>query len=243
MSERFEHPALYEVYSSLALIEEAEAQLKTAKRQLEDAVMDLPSKIGDNDDLQYEIFHQLYWFNDNIPALWLREAFKVTHPSQTPKSALTKLMKSAHLEVTCTQCKQPFQIEVTSRSNLQHRQQWIKRGLYDTCDSCKERDRLETDQWYEQQQKEALERIHMLQAMPYRDYLQTPEWQARRLKAMKRAGFRCQLCNAYGKRLNTHHRTYERRGKEYDSDLIVLCQDCHQIFHENGSLASGRKQS
>jgi hypothetical protein len=54
---------------------------------------------------------------------------------------------------------------------------------------------------------------------------------------MGKAGFRCQVCNAYGVQLNVHHRTYERRGAEWDTDLIVLCHDCHEIFHTNGKLA------
>lgn len=73
--------------------------------------------------------------------------------------------------------------------------------------------------------------------MPYYEYLQTPEWAERRQRAMKRAGFRCQVCNAYGVQLNTHHRTYERRGNEWDKDLITLCRTCHEIFHQNGQLA------
>jgi hypothetical protein len=71
----------------------------------------------------------------------------------------------------------------------------------------------------------------------YRDYLQSPEWQARRRQAIYRAGRRCQLCNASNVVLDTHHRTYERIGREYDTDLIVLCRNCHTIFHENGKVA------
>lgn len=36
----------------------------------------------------------------------------------------------------------------------------------------------------------------------------------------------CQLCNKRGK-LNIHHLTYKRIGKEKTTDLIVLCEDCH----------------
>ena len=50
-------------------------------------------------------------------------------------------------------------------------------------------------------------------------------------------GVRCQVCNTDKSILDTHHRTYERLGRELDGDLIVLCRDCHRIFHENGKLA------
>jgi hypothetical protein len=66
--------------------------------------------------------------------------------------------------------------------------------------------------------------------MPYDEYLLTPEWRDRRLAALARAGYRCQLCYSAGP-LDVHHRTYERRGEELDSDLIALCRDCHRDHH------------
>jgi DnaB-like helicase N terminal domain len=75
-----------------------------------------------------------------------------------------------------------------------------------------------------------------LSTMPYKSYLQTFEWQETRDKALSRALFSCQVCNGGGQ-LNVHHRSYARRGRELDSDLIVLCVRCHEIFHENGRLA------
>lgn len=74
-----------------------------------------------------------------------------------------------------------------------------------------------------------------LAEMPYKDYLLTPEWQARRLAKLKSAGHRCMVCN--GERdLNVHHRTYARRGVEHPSDLTVLCEECHLLFHGKGHL-------
>lgn len=70
----------------------------------------------------------------------------------------------------------------------------------------------------------------LLGAMPYWEYLNTPEWQNRRKLKLKDAGYRCQLCNSDGT-LDVHHRTYENRGNEPLSDLIVLCRPCHERFH------------
>lgn len=80
------------------------------------------------------------------------------------------------------------------------------------------------------------ERIAELQAMPYSEYLQTPEWAKKRIKALRFAQFRCQLCNSK-ENLNVHHRTYERIGCELLGDLITLCQECHVVFHQNRELA------
>lgn len=77
-----------------------------------------------------------------------------------------------------------------------------------------------------------------LQTMPYSEYLKTPEWQERRIKHLKKSDYRCQLCNMKSVTLNVHHRTYERRGHERDEDLIVLCQECHEIFHKEGKLVA-----
>jgi hypothetical protein len=79
------------------------------------------------------------------------------------------------------------------------------------------------------------ERSWELGLMPYNEYLQTPEWQEKRAEARARAGGRCQVCNSLGP-LDVHHRTYERRGAERESDLIVLCRNCHELFHRFGRL-------
>lgn len=74
-------------------------------------------------------------------------------------------------------------------------------------------------------------RLELLQTMPYKAYLQTPEWEAKRLKALRRADHHCELCFA-DQTLHVHHKTYERRGDERLSDLIVLCDRCHARFHD-----------
>jgi hypothetical protein len=78
-----------------------------------------------------------------------------------------------------------------------------------------------------------------LRAMPYQEYLQTPEWQKKRVAALSRANHRCQVCNSRGP-LDVHHRTYERRGSEDEHDLTVLCRRCHELFHSLARLASER---
>ncbi len=76
-----------------------------------------------------------------------------------------------------------------------------------------------------------------LRDLTYHEYIQSDEWKYRADRAKKRAGHRCQVCNSTEKPLDTHHRTYERLGCEQDEDLIVLCRNCHTLFHKNGKLA------
>jgi 5-methylcytosine-specific restriction endonuclease McrA len=70
---------------------------------------------------------------------------------------------------------------------------------------------------------------------PYAKYLLTTQWTKKRQAALRRAGSRCQICNAE-KRLDVHHRTYDRLGAEVAADLIVLCRACHKLFHQKRRL-------
>lgn len=88
----------------------------------------------------------------------------------------------------------------------------------------------------------AEEPITSLSDMPYNQYLQTPEWRARTKEKKKSVENRCQLCNSPNN-LHTHHRTYDRRGEERDDDLIVLCAECHELFHTHSELYVEREQS
>lgn len=72
--------------------------------------------------------------------------------------------------------------------------------------------------------------------MDYLDFLKTPYWDGVRNCKLKRAKYCCQLCSGKGI-LNVHHKKYENHGREHiksvaDDDLIVLCKDCHEKFHD-----------
>jgi len=72
------------------------------------------------------------------------------------------------------------------------------------------------------------------QWMDYQDYLRTDYWQSRRFDTIHNYSDRCALCNRrYFLDLQIHHRTYTRRGHEFDNDLVALCSDCHGMFHKN----------
>mgnify|MGYP000739796043 CR=1 FL=1 len=64
----------------------------------------------------------------------------------------------------------------------------------------------------------------------YEKYLESNHWKEIRKKALKRAGYKCQLC-ASNKELNVHHNTYKNLGHEDLNDLVVLCRNCHKKFH------------
>lgn len=71
----------------------------------------------------------------------------------------------------------------------------------------------------------------VLSRMPYREYLATPHWLVMRSVALVRAGFQCRHCEAEDVRLDVHHLSYARLGRETANDLIVLCGWCHADEH------------
>lgn len=76
-----------------------------------------------------------------------------------------------------------------------------------------------------------------IKSMSYSDFLKTPYWDGVRNYKLKKAHYRCELCNSSGVTLNVHHKTYENHGREHISiiankDLIVLCKNCHEKFHD-----------
>lgn len=65
----------------------------------------------------------------------------------------------------------------------------------------------------------------------YQRYMSSKQWHDKRSEALKKAGYRCQMCGAVIN-LNVHHVSYERLGAEWISDLVVLCKGCHEKLHD-----------
>lgn len=82
--------------------------------------------------------------------------------------------------------------------------------------------------------------IH-IQDMSYQKFLKTPYWKAIAAHVKYKAGYRCQICNS-ARNLSTHHRNYEIHGFEhaYMQELTVLCQDCHDRFHDRLRKPKGK---
>jgi hypothetical protein len=67
--------------------------------------------------------------------------------------------------------------------------------------------------------------------MNYQEYLQSEDWKITREAALKRAHYKCQLC-ASKQDLEVHHNNYSNLGNEKPSDLVVLCDICHETYHK-----------
>lgn len=131
----------------------------------------------------------------------------------------------------CKKCSGP--VYVFSRQDAIYRATWNREPV---CKQCHTSMTNDASAEFAERLRQREARLKELRYMPYREYLQTPEWKAKREGALKRAKYSCQTCGTGGK-LHVHHRTYARRGDEWNADLIALCEECHRIFHENGKLS------
>jgi hypothetical protein len=66
------------------------------------------------------------------------------------------------------------------------------------------------------------------------EYLRSPHWLALRERMLKRAGGFCQRCRERRHPLEVHHLTYRNVGQERESELKVLCHECHELEHGHG---------
>jgi len=73
--------------------------------------------------------------------------------------------------------------------------------------------------------------ISQMRSMPYKLYLQTKHWQHFRVEALRFAQYKCEHCGCENEELNVHHKSYINVGCETFNDVIVLCKECHRIFH------------
>jgi hypothetical protein len=233
-------PQLEIIDAILQDIEETDNTLKFLKERLDEVVRGLDSVISDRDTL-IELANYLYWMVPEVRTEPLAEA--VT--GQPKVHLLKKYISNITAGICCDRCKK--EIPFASRNKLHEtireikkrtkRQSFWPEGYLIVCETCRDEIYAARHISYQQQEDLQNKRLKELRYMPYKDYLKSSEWQERRIRHLKSAGFRCQVCNNGGIRLDVHHRTYERRGEEFFKDLIVLCENCHELFHREGKLA------
>jgi hypothetical protein len=64
----------------------------------------------------------------------------------------------------------------------------------------------------------------------YREYLQSPDWKAKRSQKHARSSGRCAVCRA-GEYIDVHHLEYRNWVDVQMSDLRLLCRRCHDVAH------------
>lgn len=82
--------------------------------------------------------------------------------------------------------------------------------------------------------------------LTYKEQLNHPKWQRRRLERLEAAGWQCKDCSAVDEQLHVHHERYiaGRMVWEYDDDLLtVLCHQCHAARHRPVGRRKGGRVS
>lgn len=76
----------------------------------------------------------------------------------------------------------------------------------------------------------------------YVKYLKSKHWEnlRDRLIGDKKV---CSACGYVVPVVQLHHMTYDRLGHELDSDLAILCPNCHMIVHDAKNQQTGKKKS
>lgn len=181
-----------------------------------------------NEPKRAHLVWMAYWKGmDVIPVRTIEKAVGMAIQKMTHREYL----KPASVQLTCS-CGNKFQHTVHTRGDFNALPQ--DGNVSCGCPDCVARKKAEQQarlREYEAAEQARKERIQELKHMPYREYLKTPEWQDMRERRLRAARYRCELCHSQGT-LHVHHKTYERRGEEYASDLIVLCSNCHAKFHD-----------
>ncbi len=199
-------------------IHEIEITLEALKESLLKNIEDIDIN---NEKETSDIISLIYW-SETIPFSSLYPALNLS------KNDLFKIIKPLKLEKKC-----PCGSNIYANSHS-HKNQQEKIGLCDMCQSEKrEIERRRTHESFMQSDKDAeirASRLLELKNMPYRDYLVTEEWKETREWQLRFAKYKRQICNS-NKKLNVHHRTYERIGCEYHRVLVVLCENCHKLYH------------
>ena len=65
----------------------------------------------------------------------------------------------------------------------------------------------------------------------YRQYLQSPDWDAKRTAKHARSFGRCSICMTDQGPLDAHHLHYRNWVDVEMSDLRLLCRRCHDVVH------------
>lgn len=87
--------------------------------------------------------------------------------------------------------------------------------------------------------------LHAVKRRPkhvnYHTYIRSQKWARRRARYFRRHAYCCTICGT-DRRVELHHHTYQRLGRERDKDLVPLCGIHHKGVHayhnsQGGSLS------
>ena len=161
-----------------------------------------------------ELVRYLYWYSK-------LSANKIHELTDVRPSKMQHVAGPICFRATCRSCGSEFTARKTSR-----------RGDYDReCSNCSNNQKIKAHRAFLVDWEEHDHVPEEIDRGDYSAYLNSQTWKKKRKIALKRAGYRCQVCSASQCRLDVHHNTYDRLGREDPEDLCVLCTYCHKKHH------------
>lgn len=72
----------------------------------------------------------------------------------------------------------------------------------------------------------------------YRNFYLRTGWWMYLSQLVRETRINCELCSNWDREMNVHHLTYDRLGEERQTDLLLLCAECHvQVEYSDRPLA------
>lgn len=208
----------------LDLMSESTRHRMEADRLLRTHVEGLIAKRRADGHTDYVILTEFYWRYAVVPVELIEDLFRMS------EKQILEIVGEYEAAVYC-ECLEEITFVAKSRSDRDRLE-----SLTVLCRSCAKKHEFAEEDYRAAQRRARANYVATLKRMPYSDYLSSEHWQETRQKALEADGGLCRVCRSPN-RLNVHHNTYERRGEEALGDLVVLCADCHELFHEAGKLA------
>jgi 5-methylcytosine-specific restriction endonuclease McrA len=214
-------------YECLAQIEIARRELVGSKnRTMSDIAVAAPSLTHED---KIALFAEFYWDAIDLPKDHICEGLGISF------GRVIQDIPGHSTGVPCVSCGTALIAKSRSeyrkiKSESARKSRSYTRYL--VCDGCDDAVRTREENQQNLRRQIWDDRQVELRKMPYADYLRSSEWQSTRVAALRRARYACQLCKAANVTLDVHHNTYQRRGHELPTDLIVLCRGCHGKHHD-----------
>lgn len=217
-----EHIVINKIKNILKEIENTEKLLEHLERDLNMTISEFKSCNSKKKTIEFANY--LYWNVSVITAKNIAINF-----FDTTVHKLLKIITPVVTDITCKKCNAVLFRK--SRSDHNYNQYKNKKEDY-LCEECIEQRHIKRKNEQEQEIIKRKEHRKYLRSLPYSEYLKSDHWQSFRKRILKSANYTCSICHA-NESLHVHHRTYENLGDEYYKDVIVLCENCHKLFHKD----------
>lgn len=216
------------VKDSMSKIEEIERIFKESKEQRNNELLTHLKQLAvfsDTQAIRAKVIRDLYW-KKQTSVLLIKEAFGLG------VGRIRKIAGTYTIEYPCYKnCGRNVVKTYTARTDLQNFASYKRSAFYNTCDACKEEEKLEAEQNTIEKSKARKQRNNELKAMLWEDFIETEEWIKIRNPYIDEVGYKCELCDSETSSLNVYfHKDTLQGFKNYYSDVLykyyALCSEC-----------------